>query len=158
MIAKEGNCIKVLHFLLQDVHCCLDLRYVEKILPLPMLEAIPGSPLYFAGLMNFKNSCVPVFDLALCIGLIREQIYSLSIPILLCSDGVQQVGLIVDKVIGLGDIDEEHIEIHEELTEGHSPFLGAITLATRVSLLMNIPWVFAQKLTQEVHQCSADHE
>lgn len=158
MVAAEGNCIKVLHFLLQDIHCCLDLRYVEKILPLPMLETIPGSPVYFVGLMNLKNSCVPVFDLAVSIGLVREQIYSLSIPILLCSDGVHQVGLIVDKVIGLGEICEEQIEIHEEFTEGHSPFLGAITLAASVSLLMNIPWVFALKLTQEVHQCSVDHE
>lgn len=158
MVEEDGNCINVLHFLLQDVHCCLDLRYVEKILPLPMLETIPGSPVYFVGLMNLKNTCVPVFDLAVCIGLTREQIYPLNIPILLCSDGIHHVALIVDKVIGLGVICEENIEIHEELTEGHSPFLGAVTLATGVSLLLNILWVFALKLTQEAHHYSADHE
>jgi purine-binding chemotaxis protein CheW len=158
VVEQGGKCIRVLHFFLQDVRCCLDLRYVEKILPLPMLETIPGSPVYFVGLMNLKHSCVPVFDLAVCTGLLREQVYSLNIPILLCTDGQHHLALIVDQVIGLGDVREDEIEIHEELAEGVSPFLGVVTLTTGVSLLMNSSWVFALKLTQEAPQCSADHE
>lgn len=171
--------LTVLHFLLHDVHVCMDLHYIEKILPLPMLEIVPSCPIYFVGLMNLKNKCIPVVDLAMCTGLIRNEEYPLNIPILLCSnkplstvaeeskvrveDGkrsneTHQIGLIVDKVLGLSSIDEQQIEIHEEFTSNNSPFLGAVTLETGVSLLLNINWVFALKLTQKINQLSTNHE
>lgn len=150
--------LTVLHFLLQDIQVCMDLRYIEKILPLPLLEVVPSCPVYFVGLMNLKNKCLPVLDLAICTGLTRNEEYPLNIPILLCSDGTHQLGLIVDKVLGLGNINEEQIEIHEEFTSNNSPFLGAVTLETGVSLLLNIEWVFALKLTQEIVPLITNHE
>lgn len=142
--------LTVLHFLLQDVQVCMDLAYLEKILPLPLLETVPACPVYFVGLMNLKNKCIPVLDLAICTGLLREEIYPLNIPILLCSNGIHQVGLIVDKVLGLNTVDEKHIEVHEEFTSSKSPFYGAVTLETGVSLLLDINWVFALNLAQPV--------
>lgn len=150
--------LTVLHFLLQDIKVCMDLHYIEQVLPLPMLEIVPSSPIYFVGLMNLKNKCIPVIDLAICTGLIRNEIYPLNIPILLCSDGVHQVGLIVDKVLGLSDIDKQQIEVHEEFTTNNSPFLGAVTLETGVSLLLDINWVLALKLTQEINLADTNHE
>ncbi|KTD72524.1 chemotaxis protein CheW [Legionella tucsonensis] len=199
--------LTVLHFLLHDTQVCMDLHYIEKILPLPMLEIVPSCPTYFVGLMNLKNKCIPVLDLAICTGLTRNEEYPLNIPILLCSDrplsklaeecevrgdaerrtGVytevhedsstastkqltssvefgkrsnetHQIGLIVDKVLGLSSIDEQQIEIHEELTSNNSPFWGAVTLESGVSLLLNINWVFTLKLTQENTQLSTNHE
>jgi purine-binding chemotaxis protein CheW len=147
-----------MHFLLQDIRCCLELRYVEKVLPLPLLESSPCCPVYFAGLMNFKNKCIPVLDLAMSIGLLREQTYPLNIPILLCTDNGHQFGFIVDKVVDLGMIDEEKIEIHDEFTQTNSPFLGAVTLDAGVSLLMNVNWMFSLKLTQEINQVLTDYE
>ncbi|QLZ70677.1 chemotaxis protein CheW [Legionella sp. PC1000] len=150
--------LTVLHFLLYDIQVCMDLHYIEKILPLPMLEIVPSCPVYLVGLMNLKNKCIPVLDLAICTGLTRNEEYPLNIPILLCSDGTHQIGLIVDKVLELSNIDEKQIEIHEEFTRNNSPFLGAVTLETGVSLLLNINWVFALKLTQEINQLSTNHE
>ncbi|PWY55724.1 chemotaxis protein CheW [Legionella qingyii] len=149
--------LTVLHFLLQDIQVCMDLRYIERILPLPMLEIVPSSPVYFAGLMNFKSNCIPVLDLAIGTGLTRNEVYPLNTPILLCADGTHQVGLIVDKVLGLSPVDEQQIEIHEEFTSNNSPFFGAVTLETGVSLLINIDWVFALKLTQ-LHHSTTNHE
>ncbi len=123
-----------------------------------MLEIVPSCPIYFVGLMNLKNKCIPVLDLAMCTGLTRNEIYPLNIPILLCSDGAHQVGLIVDKVLGLSDIDEKQIEVHEEFTNNNSPFFGAVTLETGVSLLIDIDWVFALKLAQEINQSGTNHE
>ncbi|KTD63186.1 chemotaxis signal transduction protein (cheW domain) [Legionella santicrucis] len=144
--------ITVLHFLLQDIHACIELRYVAKVLPLPLLEIVPSCPVYCAGLMNLKSKCIPVLDLAISIGLLREQIYPLNIPVLLCDNGSHQLGLIVDKVLGINEIDEKKIEVHEEFTNSNSPFFGVVTLETGVSLLINIDWVFTLKLTQEINQ------
>ncbi|WP_255464265.1 chemotaxis protein CheW [Legionella sp. PC997] len=149
--------LTVLHFLLRDIQACMDLRYIEKILPLPMLEIVPTSPDYFVGLMNLKNKCIPILDLAIAMGLTRNETYPLNIPILLCSDGTHQVGLIVDKMLELSPIDEQQIEIHEEFTGNNSPFLGAVTLETGVSLLINIDWIFALQLTH-FNQMAMNHE
>lgn len=150
--------LTVLHFLLQDIQVCMDLNYIEKVLPLPMLELVPSCPDYFVGLMNLKNKCIPVLDLAICTGLARNEQYPLNIPILLCSDGIHQIGLIVDKVLGLSDIDQQQIEVHEEFTNNNSPFFGAITLETSVSLLLDVNWIFALKLAQEISKSGANHE
>ncbi len=147
----------VLHFLLQDIQGCIELSHVAKVLPLPLLEIIPSCPVYCVGLMNLKSKCIPVLDLGISMGLLREQIYPLNIPVLLCDNGSQQIGLIVDKVLGISEIDEKKIEIHEEFTNGSSPFLGAVTLEIGVSLLINIDWVFTLKLTQEMNPIT-DHE
>lgn len=155
-MAKKN--LTVLHFLLQDIQVCMDLRFIQKVLPLPLLKKIPASPIYFVGLMNVKGKCIPILDLAICANLFRDQPYSLNVPILLCAKEEQQIGLIVDKIIGLGEIDEETIEIHKELTSYSSPFLGAVTLETNISLLINITWVFTLKLTQEINQFCANHE
>lgn len=155
---KQNSCINVLHFLLQDMRCCLDLQYVERVLPLPLLETIPKSPAYFAGLMNFQSKCIPVIDLGICAGLVREQAYSLNMPILLCSDGIHRIGFLVDKMIGLDEIDKDKIEIHEEFNHSSSIFYGAITLDTGVSLLMDVSGLFALRLTQEMPLFSADHD
>jgi purine-binding chemotaxis protein CheW len=150
--------LTVLHILVQDVQVCIDLHYMEKIVPLPLLEIVPSSPVYFAGLMNLKNHCIPVIDLAIGVGLGRDQIYPLNIPILLCSDGKHQVGLIVDKVLGLGEIDEDDIEIHAEFAHDKTPFLGAVTLETGVSLVLNIRWLFMLKLALETNELHTHDE
>ena len=136
----------------------MDLNYIEKVLPLPLLEVVPSCPIYCAGLMNLKNKCIPVIDLAVGIGLIRDQMYSLNIPILLCSNDTHQLGLIVDNIVGLGELNEEKIEIHEEITGNDSPFLGAVTLEAGISLLINVNWIFALKLTQHINQFDKNHE
>jgi purine-binding chemotaxis protein CheW len=150
--------LTVLRFLLQDIQVCMDLRYIEKILPLPMLEAVPSGPVYLVGVMNLKKKCIPVFDLAIGTGMKRNETYPLNIPLLFCFNGTHQVGLIVDKVLGLSEINEKQIEIREEFTSNNSPFLGAVTAETGVSLLINSDWIFALKLTQEIKKTSTNHE
>lgn len=140
------------------MRCCLSLTHVTKILPLVLLEPVPGNPVYFAGLMNFQNQCIPVIDLRLAMGLIREDEYPLNIPVLLCSYDHHQLAIIVDEVIGIGEIDEQQIEIRDEFTKYNSPFSGAITLEAGVSLLINASWVFALKLIKKAYQHTANHE
>ncbi|STY31591.1 chemotaxis signal transduction protein (cheW domain) [Legionella wadsworthii] len=148
----------VLHFLLKDVQVCMDLHYIERVLPLPSLEIVPSCPVYFVGLMNLKNKCIPVLDLAICTGLHRIEVYPLNTPILLCSNGTDQLGLIVDKVLGLSHVQQNQIEMHEEFSRNKSPFSGALTLDTGISLLLSIDWVFNVKLIQKTYTSSTTHE
>jgi len=150
--------LKVLHFILRDIQLCVDLQYVEKVFLLPMLEAVPGSPIYFAGLMNYQGESVPMIDLALRIGLTRDLPYSLDTPFLLCSTTAARVGLIVDKIIGLTEIDKGLLQMHDKFVSNHSPFSGAIAQAAGISLLIDVSQILKFSLTDEQNEFSLDDQ
>jgi purine-binding chemotaxis protein CheW len=132
----------VLHVALKDIQVCIHLHYIKKVLPLPWLEIVPSSPVHFVGLMNLKNQCIPVVDLAVCLGLPRNETYPLNIPLLLCSDGGQELCLIVDKVLGLDELEEQQINKTKDFGKSNSSFMGTVTLDRGVSLLLNMDWIF----------------
>jgi purine-binding chemotaxis protein CheW len=136
------NQIQVLQFVVQNAHICLDLSYVNKVLPLLMLDIVPNSPLFFAGLMNLEGKIIPVIDLALRLGMHRNKKYSLDMSILLCTYDLHQAGLIVDDVTGLSTINEETIQMHEEFDKTSSPFIGSISINSNLSLLLNLDYIF----------------
>lgn len=151
--------LKILSFLLKDVHFCIDLQFIEKVLLLPLLEVVPGSPHYLAGLMNLRGVSIPIIDLALRLGFFRDQCYALDTPILLCFDGIHRAGLIVDKIIGLVDVPEGRLQMHDEFEKNHSPFQGVISLeAGIISLLLNINRVLEFSLLSEKSDHSFDQK
>ncbi|NNM59106.1 MAG: chemotaxis protein CheW [Legionellales bacterium] len=136
------NQIKMLHFQLKNTHVCVDIRYVDKIISLLQLEPVPNSPPYLAGLMSLEEKIIPVIDLAMRLGMHREQPYTIDIPILLCTYEAQQAGLIIDKVMGLVTINKQNIQMHEEFNSVETPFIGSVTLHDDLSLLLNMNHIF----------------
>jgi len=134
--------LQVMQFQIHDVNVCIDLQYIKKVLPLPLLETVPASQSYLVGLMNFSGKSIPVIDLAWRLELIREVPYSIDTPILLCTDGKQEVGLIVDKILGLASVDASCIQVQNEFTTSESPFLATILLESKLTLLLDINYVF----------------
>ncbi len=140
--------LQVLHFLLQNVRFCMDVQYIEKILPLVFLETVPNSPAYLAGLMNLTGKSIPVIDLAMRLGFTPNKPYRLTTPILLCTDGAQ-AGLIIDEVLGLADVEEEIMQMREEFNNASSLFIAAIALDTGVSLLINMERILDFRLSSK---------
>ncbi|MBY0545599.1 MAG: chemotaxis protein CheW [Gammaproteobacteria bacterium] len=134
--------IQTLRFHLQNTHVCMDICYVDKIIPLLQLEPVPNCPLYLVGLMNMEEKIIPVIDLAMRVGICRDEPYTLDTPILLCTYDTHQAGLIVDKVEGLIEFDKKNIQMHEEFNADTAPFIGSITLNEELSLLLNMNYIF----------------
>lgn len=141
--------IQVLHMTIQNIRVCIDLQYVNKVLPLVLLEPIPGSPSYVAGLMNLAGKSILVIDLLMRLGLNRDKPYSLDTPILLCSDECHQCGIIVDKIIELENVDTSALQMQEAFDKPNSPFIAVVILKFESSLLINIKHVFKINLLQE---------
>lgn len=139
--------LKLLEFSVQDIHLSIDFRYVERVLPLPLLERVPTGPFFLAGLMNLRGKSIPVIDLGMRLGLMRSVDYSLNAPVLLCTDNDTQVGLIIDKIFGFVEVENESVQMHEKFD--HSPFLGALPLEAGISLLLNPAEILAFSLTGE---------
>lgn len=130
----------VLHFLLRNVRICIDLHNVDKVMPLTLLENVPGSPPYLVGLMNLAGKSIPVIDLAMRLGLTRDQPYSVDTPIILCTDhtGAHQAGMIVDKIIEITEVNKDHLQMHADFDKPDSAFLAIISMESELSLLINI--------------------
>lgn len=129
--------VQVIRLLAKNVRVCLPISHVNKILPLMMLEAVPNSPYFVVGLMNYAGQSIPVLDLAARLGLERDQPYSLDTPLLLCTDGSQELALLADRILGLADVAENTLQMSEQFNPDSSPFLGSVTLGSELFLLLN---------------------
>lgn len=129
---------RVLHFLLGTGHFCVDLHYVNKILPLVALEYVPSSPPYLVGMMNLAGEALPVVDLATRIGMKRLHPYSVDTPILHCSADKQAAGLVVDKIIGLSDVSEAELQSHHVLQTTDHFYLGSVMIENTLTLFVNM--------------------
>lgn len=130
--------LKVLNFTLQNAQLCTDIKRVDKVIQLPMLKRVPGSPYYLVGLLNMAGISIPVVDLALRLGLQRQQAYHLDTIILLCSSKERKMGMIVDKVTGLNEIEEGKLQMRMEFNQPLSPFIAIATIKEELSLLLDI--------------------
>jgi purine-binding chemotaxis protein CheW len=138
MIKAIKNKLQLLHFQVQDIYLCANLKHVKKVLSLPQLEALPGGPNYVAGLMNLAGNCVPVIDLSMRLGFTRTEDYSINTPLLLCESHDQQAAFIVDNVTGIIETDSIDVQAKPEYAQSISMVLGAITIREKIALLLDM--------------------
>jgi purine-binding chemotaxis protein CheW len=132
------NKLQILHFQVQDIYLCLELKYIEQVLPLVLLRNIPDCPNYVAGLLNVGGRSIPVIDLIMRLGFERKDKYTLTTPIILCGNEDQQIGFIVDNINGIDEIDRNLVQERQEFKKPYSAILGIVTLNEKISLLINI--------------------
>jgi len=149
------NNLPILHVLVQNTFICVPIEFVSKVLSLPLLEAVPGSPPYLTGLMNLEGKSIPVIDLATRVGLKREERYTVDTPILLCFDDKHEAGLVIDKVLQLATIEEKDYQMRSEFNDPASPFLASIPFNNALSLLINMNKVLEVSFTL---QCTKIYE
>jgi len=152
---------QVLLFSVQDIYACIDLLCVNKILSLPQLNIMPGCSNYLAGLMNLSGKSIPVIDLALRLGAHRKTPYSTDTPILLCSHGAQQIGIIVDEIIGLNSFTDNLLQENTQFSTNDSPFLGTLNLNSQLYLLMDIQKIINTQFADNestIHRVQKTHD
>lgn len=142
--------LQLLQFVVLDANVCIDIDNINKVLPLLMLEPVPGGPPYLAGIMNFAGKSIPVIDLALRLGMIRNKVYSLDMSIILCSRRAHQIGLIVDKVQGLFLVNADDLQMSDEFTDVSS-YIATVTLGSTISLMINVDCVLQFDISETGH-------
>ncbi len=147
--SSPNKSFTVLHFLVQNIHACIELTAIKRVLPLSAVEAVPGSPAYVVGLMNLAGQSIPIIDLSLRMGMPRHKPYSLNNPILLCHHQHQQAGIVVDEILDLADIDESELQMRHDFAKKESPFIAIAPLNNTLSLLLNIKRIISISLTAE---------
>lgn len=135
---EKPEITQAIRFLVNKAYLCAYIKNVIKVLPLMELESVPKAPSYLVGIMNIEGKTIPVIDLARRLGLKRNHPYSLDMPIILCTNGQSEVGMIVDKLLQLIEIDESTIQMHEKFKSRHSLFMGTVLYQSEPTLIINL--------------------
>lgn len=96
-------------FLLGDVHYAIPVRQVKEINQNFQITPVPGSPEYVHGAVNLRGQIVSVIDLRMRFALEKSDINERTRNIVV-SFGDEQVGLLVDSVEDIIEVDKERFQ------------------------------------------------
>ncbi|WP_119395096.1 chemotaxis protein CheW [Salinibius halmophilus] len=113
-------------FKLKQQEYGITIANVQEITRLPKdLKAVPKTPDFVEGMANLRGIVLPVIDLHVVLGMPRSQASDAQ-RVLVLNIGEQRVGFIVDSVVEVMHIDEEHITAAPNLTADSSLLLDRV--------------------------------
>lgn len=96
-------------FDLSDKLYAIPAEKIIEIVQLPALTMLERVPEYIVGLLNLRGSIVSVIDLSLILGF-RRKVYSAECQVLILSANDKKIGIIVDSVKDVAQIEKKQIE------------------------------------------------
>ncbi|REL38698.1 chemotaxis protein CheW [Rhodohalobacter sp. SW132] len=124
VIRVEGG--KFLSFFLGKEEYAIEILKVQEIIGLMAITPVPRMPAYIKGVLNLRGKIVPVMDLRTRFGL-NEIEHTEETCIIVVQENQYLMGVIVDKVSEVADIDGEQIEEVPTLGSGRqSEYLSGI--------------------------------
>lgn len=119
---------------------CIDLESVERTFSLVALQPVPGGALFVAGIMNHAGKSLPVIDLAIRLALPASS-YNMDTPIVVCSHGGRQVGVIVNDILGILALNRRDIQLSRELECHGSAFRASLHTPQGLAFLLDSAWL-----------------
>ncbi|MGD0152350.1 MAG: chemotaxis protein CheW [Thermacetogeniaceae bacterium] len=129
---------KYLTFVLNKEDFGIEIRYVTEIIGIQNVTEVPDMPLYVKGVINLRGKVIPVMDVRLRFG-IEERPYDDRTCIIVINIDEQPVGLIVDRVLEVLDIQKSEIEPPPKMRKGkNNKFIqGMGKVGEQVKILLN---------------------
>ena len=108
---------KYLTFVIGKEDFGIEIRYVTEIIGIQGITEVPDMPHYVKGVINLRGKVIPVMDVRLRFG-VDERPYDDRTCIIVININDQPVGLIVDRVLEVLDIQKSEIEPPPMMQEG----------------------------------------
>ncbi len=105
-------------FTLDGLHYGLAAEVVQEIFFLPALTSVPESGPEVAGVLNLRGQLLPVLNLKTCLGKPRRP-NTLNQAVILVKYNDHRLGLVVDDIQNVEDIETSHISSHLD-----TPYIG----------------------------------
>ncbi|MCL2627819.1 MAG: chemotaxis protein CheW [Oscillospiraceae bacterium] len=100
---------KYLTFLVGDVSYGIEISYIKEIISVQEITLVPHTHAYVKGIINLRGTVVPVIDMGMRFGGM-EVIYTEQTCIIVLSMDEMIVGILVDGVQDVLNIDDENIQ------------------------------------------------
>lgn len=137
---------KFLTFFLAGEEYGLEILKVHEIMGIMAITPVPRTPPFIRGVINLRGRIIPIVDLRLKFGMAAKEQTGETCIIVVQVHGLQ-VGIVVDKVSEVLDIDAEAIEPPPSfgIEVDTAYILGLGKSADRVKLLLDIDRVLASQ-------------
>ena len=109
MSAEDVMQGKYLTFLVGDVGYGIEISYVVEIISVQDITLVPHTHAYVKGIINLRGTVVPVIDMGMRFGGL-EVIYTDQTCIIVLSMDDMSVGILVDGVQDVTDIEDDNIQ------------------------------------------------
>ncbi|MBT4088600.1 MAG: chemotaxis protein CheW [Deltaproteobacteria bacterium] len=155
-----------LAFKLEDEVFAFDISRVREVLEFDAVTKVPQTPDMMQGVINLRGSVVPVVDLRIKFGMgeIEKTVNTVIIIIEIDLDGDStMIGVLVDSVKEVMDLDSEHIEPPPSIgSRLNTEFIdGMGKQENQFIIILNIEKIFSSdelNLVQSASQQSASEE
>ena len=152
-VAQEG---KYLTFALGREEYGLEILKVREIIGYLEVTSVPQMPDHVKGVINLRGQVIPVVDLRSKFNMDATQITEETCIIVVeigLGDSLHKIGMIVDHVLEVLDIESEDIEEAPPLGSGvnTSFILGLAKLGSTVKILLNIDQVLSAEDKDMLH-------
>jgi purine-binding chemotaxis protein CheW len=141
--AKPG---RYLTFVLEKQQYAVPIMAVREINQLCDITPVPRTPSFILGVINLRGKIIPVADLRLKFGLSKSE-FSRQTCIVVIETDAGQVGMVVDEVNDVVELNNSHIEPAPELgSRNEMQFLMGIgKFQERVLILIDIHAALSSK-------------
>jgi len=144
MVIEDVMRGKFLTFLVGDVGYGIEISYVVEIISVQEITLVPHTHAYVKGIINLRGTVIPVIDMGMRFGQ-GEVVYTDKTCIIVLSLDEMSVGILVDGVQDVSNIDDESIQDPPKIT-GNSMknfFIKAVGVAGgEVKQLIDVYKVF----------------
>ena len=143
---------KYLTFLVGDVGYGIEISYVVEIISVQEITLVPHTHAYVKGIINLRGTVVPVIDMGMRFGQ-GEIVYTDKTCIIVLSMDDMSVGILVDGVQDVSNIDDDNIQEPPKTTGSavKNNFIKAVGLsAGEVKQLIDVYTVFEVNMENAV--------
>ncbi|CAB1241502.1 chemotaxis protein CheW [Clostridium sp. MT-14] len=138
--------IKVLIFSIGEEYYATDIMEIERILGYEETTKLPDSPDFVEGVINYEGNILPVISLAKKFGLESQQKKDQA-KIIVTKQDENKIGVIVDVVSEVRDINTDNIEVPPEIIAGISKryIKGLIKIDDKIVIFLNMARILTEK-------------
>ncbi len=105
----------------------IDIQYVDNIVRMQRITRVPKVAKYFNGVINLRGEVVPVMNVRIKMGLEEAEETKDTRIIILKVDGMEKIGVIVDEVREVVELDDSAVEkVAYDSKEEKQVFVNAV--------------------------------
>lgn len=128
-------------FLVGQQSFCLDIAKIGEIRRWSPATLLPHAPDYVLGVINLRGSVIPIFDLSAKLGFGKVDPDERSV-IMIVNEGTQTIGLLVDSVSEILNIDPSRMQAKPDLDEDAADhILGFFVEEDDIVRIIDLPMI-----------------